>query len=288
MQVEILQNGRVLQRIQHNGQDYIEAPPSGTYEIRLTNNCPHRRLAVVTVDGVNINDGKDGSYDGSGYAMAPWQTFTLAGWLRSDSKVAAFDFKASEGSYAAQTGRGTKNVGVIGVAVFDEKPKPVITLLVVQEHHHHHHHDHFPLPWTYTLTSNSGPTMDTATYSSNSINGVSEIGEVQCSASAGTYEAQGAATMFSAAIPPAASAVEPLLDVGTGYGREMTQYTSVVEFVRATSMPNLVVTLRYAVRARLREWGVPIPERVTHTAPAAPNPFPAAPGYVQPPAGWVR
>jgi len=335
MQVELIQNGRVLRQINHEGQGYIEAPPEGTYEIRLTNNSPHRRLAVVTIDGVNINTGKDGSYEGSGYAMNAWQSFTLKGWLRSNSEAAAFEFKPNEASYAAGTGRGTKNTGVIGVAVFDEKPKPVIYQPpVIIKEVHHHHHDHWPRTSPFwvstTIGSTSGDVMrGGGTFSTNtsftpesstpdSDDGFTlcaDSGPVPMAAVASAAPAAAAAASMNMdsergvrsgtvrrrategdapkSIPRRRSdgqftkSAEPSLDLGTGYGQRVYQTTTTVEFERATTTPAFIVTLRYAVTAKLREWGVPIPEvHVTAQAPAPPNPFPAASGYAQPPSNW--
>jgi|APSaa5957512622_1039677.scaffolds.fasta_scaffold26043_3 hypothetical protein len=141
MQISIIQNGRILRTICHEGQTYVETPTKGTYKLRVYNNSHRRRLAVISVDGVDICSGKDASYEGGGYCLSAWQTIEIPGFHRDNGTVAAFQFKEQGGSYAAQTGRGTKNVGVIGLAVFDEKvvrrvdPPPVH----VHEHHHHTH-----------------------------------------------------------------------------------------------------------------------------------------------------
>jgi hypothetical protein len=123
MKIELLHGGRVLPSTHHYGQEWVLAPDTGNYEVRLVNDSPVRRLAVLTVDGVNALDGTDGSHDGPGYVLDPWQSVDIRGWLRSNREAAAFSFEAVEGSYAAQTGRGTRNTGVVGVAVFDERPK---------------------------------------------------------------------------------------------------------------------------------------------------------------------
>lgn len=127
MRVELLSpSGTPFRHIHHAGQDYVEAPASGEYSIRLTNSSPHRRLAVLTVDGKNVCDGKLGSYDGAGFVLAPWQSTVIKGYLRGSAECARFTFTEAGGSYAALTGDGVKNTGVIGVAVFDEAPAPAV------------------------------------------------------------------------------------------------------------------------------------------------------------------
>lgn len=295
MQVEIIQGSKVLQCINHNGQSYIEAPESGAYTLRLTNNAPNRRLAVVTIDGININTGMDGSTDGSGYVLAPWQSVTLKGWLRSNNEVAAFEFKPNEASYAAGTGRGTKNTGIIGVAVFDEKPRPVKPLIHTV-HHHHHHHNKLggSSRWKFTCSiepnssaSNEMPPDEVGTLCSEEpICALPPGGEATASVMPPASANAANAADYGHSGMLRSRGLSSSVDLGTGYGQRMTQYTSTVDFERATTSPVYVVTLRYAVRAKLQEWGVPVPEVHVTTAPPAPNPFPASSGFAQPPPGW--
>lgn len=276
MQVEILQSGRVLRHILHNGQSYIEAPESGEYEIRVTNGSPGRRLAVVSVDGVNVIDGKDAGYSGSGYVLGPWQSTTIKGFLRSGSECARFTFSAAESSYAAQTGRGTKNTGVIGVAVFDEKPKLVVFIQqpppnIVEKHHYHPWPWGHPWPWIAPPPP-INPIADPLHPFWTSSNSTSVIGATLSSASRSF--SQGTETEIR---------TSGGLDLGTAYGRVESFHTTTVGFERATTAPALVLTLRYGVVEKLREWGVPVDQPAVVESP---NPFPAAPGYVPSPPGW--
>lgn len=267
MNLEIIQNGRVLRTIQHNGSLYAETPESGEYEIRLTNSCPARRIAVVSVDGINVTDGADASHDGSGFVLSPWQSVTLKGFLRNSTECARFTFSASSASYAAQTGRGVKNTGVIGVAVFDEKPAP-LTWPVVKEVHHHHHQ------WPRPPFTPGGPYYGTAapnTSPDTLHSGVTRGFTPECSVNS------------SHAVNPVGAA-GAAIDVGTAYGRADTFHTTTTTFQRASTSPALVLTMRYGTTAKLREWGVPVD---APAPPTVPNAFPAsAPGYAPAPAGW--
>jgi len=81
-------------------------------------------LAVMSVDGVNVISGDSASPSQSGYVLAPGETADIAGWRKSMSRTAAFYFTALPDSYAARTGR-LENVGVIGVALFRERVRPI-------------------------------------------------------------------------------------------------------------------------------------------------------------------
>lgn len=115
--------GRELQQYHHRGQVYVAGRPGARYSIRLMSDRYERLLAVVSVDGVNVITGKTAALTDGGYVLYPRAQQDITGWRKSDHEVAAFEFAAIRDSYAARTGR-PDNVGVIGVAVFQEVPPP--------------------------------------------------------------------------------------------------------------------------------------------------------------------
>lgn len=82
-----------------------------------------RSLVVLSVDGVNAITGQTAHWNQSGYVLAPYQSYEITGWRKSQSEVAAFEFTELRDSYAARTGRPF-DVGVVGVAAFRER-RPV-------------------------------------------------------------------------------------------------------------------------------------------------------------------
>jgi hypothetical protein len=278
MQVNIIQKGRVLRSVVHEGQTYVQAAKKGKYAIRLHNPSWKQRLAVISVDGVNVLNGEDAGTGGPGYILAPFETVDIPGFRRDDGKVAAFRFKEQGESYAAQTGRGTSNVGVIGVAVFDEKVKQKVAQppIVIREDHHHHH---YPWrPWvgpywaTYTMNTAGVPPAETTVTCSTAPQGEQQVNTV--------FMAQTMDQPRSRSILRSAAEIK---DVGTAYGEEVTFHTTDAEFERASNKPAFVHVLRYATYERLKEWGVPID---TAVARKAPNPFPASMAAVPAPPGW--
>jgi len=79
---------------------------------------------VTSVDGVNVISGATAAPSQSGYVLDPWGSVEIAGWRKSFDDVATFFFTDLGNSYAARTGR-PDDVGVIGVAVFEEKTHPI-------------------------------------------------------------------------------------------------------------------------------------------------------------------
>jgi len=106
------------------GRAHVAGVPGHRYAVRLTNRSGARVLAVLSVDGVNAVTGETASPDQGGYVLGPWESTQILGWRKSLDEVAQFTFTALPDSYASQTGRPA-NVGVIGVAVFEERQVPI-------------------------------------------------------------------------------------------------------------------------------------------------------------------
>lgn len=116
-------SGETLTVYRHRGEHWVAGRPGARYAVSVRNATPGRVLSVVSVDGINVVSGETATWQQTGYVLSPWQQHAINGWRKSDSEVAAFHFTASTDSYAERTGRPA-HVGVIGVAVFREKPLP--------------------------------------------------------------------------------------------------------------------------------------------------------------------
>jgi hypothetical protein len=116
--------GRVLPIYVYEGRRYVVGKPGNEYAIRVRNTSGERILAVMSVDGVNVITGDTASPAQSGYVLPPNGSADIAGWRKSLSRTAAFYFTTLPDSYAVRTGR-PDNVGVIGVAVYRERAKPM-------------------------------------------------------------------------------------------------------------------------------------------------------------------
>src|SRR5215472_18756765 len=115
---------RMLPVYWHEGRRYVVGKPGNEYAIRVRNDSGGRVLTVVSVDGVNVITGETASPAQSGYVLGPGDNADIAGWRKNLSRTAAFYFTALPDSYAARTGR-PDNVGVIGVATFRERVRPI-------------------------------------------------------------------------------------------------------------------------------------------------------------------
>jgi hypothetical protein len=111
--------GAPLPSVHAGGRTYVVGENGQRYVIDVRNPTGNRVEVVATVDGLDVLDGRPGSYAKRGYLLAPGASLQIDGFRRSADSVAAFRFGAVSNSYAELKGEG-RNVGVIGVAFFDE------------------------------------------------------------------------------------------------------------------------------------------------------------------------
>jgi hypothetical protein len=113
-------NGSPLEAVHVGDRTFVVGQAGQRYSIVLENHTSHRFEAVGTVDGLDVINGKPGTFDNRGYVLLPFATLEIEGFRTSTAQVAAFRFAAVADSYAAQSG-SARNVGVIGLAFFSER-----------------------------------------------------------------------------------------------------------------------------------------------------------------------
>jgi hypothetical protein len=247
--------GSVLPTYRSHGEYWVAGRPGARYSIVIQNHRGERLLAVTAVDGVNVISGETGAWGQSGYVFDPGERYEISGWRKSNTEIADFNFTAASNSYAERTGRPA-NVGVIGVALFLERPAP--------------------------------PRIDYYDPRSRSSNSPKD--EVAADAA---RAAPPLAANQSARAAPTAPSLEssfigglsaPAEKLGTGYGAREYSYVQNTTFERLSNTPNEVIKIRYDSYENLVAMGV-VPSRPAWQA--APNPFPDStlPKYVPDPPG---
>jgi hypothetical protein len=249
----------------YRGDYWIAGRPGAKYAVSLCSRDGGRLLGVISVDGVNVLNGKTASTNQSGYVFASHLCSSITGWRKSDTEVAAFEFSASSDSYATLTGRPNQ-VGVIGVALFRERlPAPMVSAPVYR----------------------SEPGRMNDTRSDTSSKAKQEVPASPVPATAG--RAMGSSASESGlASKPAPDAMErstaqnlAIPKLGTAHGEREQSYVSHTQFERAQPIPNEIIRIRYDSREALVAMGViRMPSRI----PVSPNPFPVAEYTPDPPA----
>jgi hypothetical protein len=215
--------GQTLTAYRHAGRTYVAGQPSARYAIRLSNRSAGRVLVVLSVDGVNVISGETAAASQTGYALDAWQSADIAGWRKGDTAIAAFVFAALGDSYAARTGR-PDNVGVVGAAVFLERPAPVALVIP-------------PSPAIAEASGKAAASLQRA----ESAAGAAKADSSQRSAAAPT------APTAQAAPPPAAAAagIAPTERLGTGHGQREWSVSRHTHFARLTPAPQDLLEIAY-------------------------------------------
>ncbi len=115
------ESGRFLSGFAASGKSYVVGEAGRRYIIVVHNNTDNRLEVVLSVDGLDVLDGKAASFNKRGYLVDPRAEVEIDGFRQSVDTVAAFRFGSVRGSYAAQKTGDARNVGVIGVAIFNER-----------------------------------------------------------------------------------------------------------------------------------------------------------------------
>ena len=269
-ELEILVHGRPIREYRHEGQTFVEGRKGSEYKVKLRNYSSERVLAVVTVDGLSVMDGEEGDVNGNGYVLDPHSTLEIPGWRLDNEEVAKFQFGSKGRSYAAKIGRPT-NVGVIGCAVFCERPQQTVK-------HIHHHHDRWhywpqwtdPSRWSYTSADTLIGSADRGSYT----NATMQIGSADNAAK-------------TVAVPcSVANYVNVELDpnIGTEFGEATDHQVHEVSFDRQAS-PATVFELLYDDRQGLQARGIDLKQRAKVARPRA---FPRSGRGCEPPRDWRR
>jgi|CZKU01.1.fsa_nt_gi hypothetical protein len=202
------------------GRQFVLGSMGGRYQVRVVNPTGARIEAVVSVDGLDAVDGRPASLNKRGYIIPAYGEVVIDGFRTSLDAVAAFRFSSVRDSYAAKTSHA-RNVGVIGVAFFRERPPPVVR--------------RYPPP-VYQQPSTS-PAMPEA-----------------APPPADAAEAGGA--MGSARAERAAPSPATRPGLGTQFGETRESHVVETTFVRGDTSPNVLLEIRYDDREGLLARGI--------------------------------
>ena len=262
VQVDVFdrQNGSALAVYQKDGRHYIVGVPGHEYAVRIRN-CTNARVLVVTsVDGVNVVSGDTASPQQSGYVLEPWGSVEIAGWRKSLERTAAFYFTDLGDSYAARTGR-PQNVGVIGVAVFQERAKRIAW-----------REQDYRGRLAASEATADGAKRERADAPAAPPPPAAAAASPMPAPSAGARDNESAAEATRQEFKDEKRVLGKL---GTGHGRSEDSRVTVTQFERATSSPAETVAIQYDRRENLVALGV-LPRPTPYIARHEPNPFPGA------------
>ncbi|MEZ4363887.1 MAG: hypothetical protein R3B48_27175 [Kofleriaceae bacterium] len=232
-------SGEAMPTYARSGRYYVMGDAGERYVIRVTNPTPRRVEAVVSVDGLDVVDGESGDLAKRGYIVPPYGEVLIEGFRTSTDEVATFRFSSVGRSYASRKGKG-RNVGVIAVAVFEERGA---TELI----------EEYPIaedrwrPGSYAPSADDG---ERALPPAKSATGIRPSTSEDASATAGMR----APSTCCGPTP----APQERHGLGTEFGEQRSSSVSFTRFVRATRRPIAIAELRYNNRSGLVALGIPV------------------------------
>ena len=83
----------------HNNSSWIEGREGNSYTIDIRNNTYNRVLFVISVDGLDIIEGKPAGLNSQGYIVNANSVCSIPGWKLTNTAAAEFFFSRSRDSY---------------------------------------------------------------------------------------------------------------------------------------------------------------------------------------------
>lgn len=281
--LEVLVDGDPARSYQHGGETHILGRSGQRYILRVHNRSDRRVEAVVSVDGLDVMDGKAGDFvHKRGYLVPAYGHVDIEGFRLSDHEAAAFRFAAVEDSYAAKTG-DTRNVGVIGVALFRERRVQITTP-----------------PYSYRPQERPKAAVRDEEFSLGAPHEAEAPSAAPSKGALGKRSTNPApAPAGSGAAPSAESSADSALadssrarrGLGTEFGEAVSSTIREVPFTREQrNTPTVLLGARYNDRAGLLALGIDVDGDGSDLAlRQSANPFPHSQRrYAQPPLGWQR
>jgi hypothetical protein len=294
--IQIQVNGSRCKQYHHLGKIFIEAKENSEYSIEVKNNTWKRIMAVCSVDGLSILDGKPALEESTGYIINGYSSNKYDGFRVSDDKIAKFVFttKEKKDGYASDKDSTQQDVGVLGVRIYEEK-QPVYNqysgILRSRSFGTSKPYPSTPTIWcgdpygqSYGCIGggiNSVPNINASFCASNAMDDSVPVGSLSFNTSQVinnvtlTSQVDQTSTYKSSEIKPKG------FDMATKWGAAKESKVVNVSFERGYK--SLEVEIFYASRQSLIEMGVPIGSEKLASFPKS---F-ADDKYAKPPKNWV-
>jgi hypothetical protein len=264
--------------------------------VRVTNPTPNRIEALISIDGLDAVDGEPADMRKRGYVIQPYGELRVEGFRVSTEQVASFRFSSVGNSYAGRKGKA-RNVGVVGVAIFEEQGPP--QMVIPQAAPEWHGQGYYrgggadrdravPAPSAPAADDFEGAPGGAATGKAPEPRAAERADAAK---SAGRAEVSRRPSMHmneEASAPADGACCAPPPSARPGLGTEFGEYrysaVSWTQFVRTHPVrPSAVLELRYNDAPGLQALGIQLVDTNDIVTRETATPFPGDPGFAQPP-----
>ncbi|MGC4017200.1 MAG: hypothetical protein QM755_22210 [Luteolibacter sp.] len=100
------------------GRHFVEGKGGEDYSVVFYNRCNCDLLVVLSIDGVNVQDGQPAGVNQGGFVVSAGGMLEVEGYPTGRYEGLSFRFSSVAESKARYSTGDTRNVGVVGIAVF--------------------------------------------------------------------------------------------------------------------------------------------------------------------------
>jgi hypothetical protein len=277
----------------HRGRTYVLGHAGERYIVRITNPTPSRVEALISIDGLDAVDGEPADMRKRGYVIQPYGELRVEGFRVSTEQVASFRFSSVGNSYAGRKGKA-RNVGVIGVAIFEEQgpPQMVLPQAAPEWQGYHRGGGGYGAPERDRAAPATPPADDfdgapagatgraPEPRAAERADAAKSVGRAEASRRPAMNEEAGAPADSACCAPPPRS--RPGL--GTEFGEYRYSAVSWTQFVRTHPVqPSTMLELRYNDAPGLQALGIQLVDTNDLVTRETATPFPGDPSFAQPP-----
>lgn len=292
----ILVKNKPITEYTHKEKTFVEGRLGSEFELELENASYQTVLMIPSVDGLSILDGTPAGDQSQGFVLKPKSTLKIPGWLLDNTTAAKFIFASKKKSYANTHPEHASptNVGVVGVQVWSEKPKPFdygkfligtakpndwMNTPVFPNVHPLEYTQTWCIGTTHTPAIGTGPSVFPPDTKSQIYGGFTadSVRAVNCVYTTPQSSITGTSTSFDNSVP-----VTDTFSLGAGFGDKTNFKTNNVAFEKADLVATLV--LFYDDKKGLQARGIEIAKPKQDQQ--EPNPFPKSTVGCKPPSDW--
>jgi len=262
----VLVNGKKVREYAHDDKLFIESKDGTEFEIDVKNHNSNRVMVIVSVDGIDVINGKPATNDSSGYIIGGNDAIRIKGFRKDTETVGSFKFTSNKNSYANGKGDGG-NEGIISVRFFEEKRIAREPMWRNHDSYMSHQPNLADIPNTNKriLFGNSSDTLGLSQVRGlmNTVVPTNNVDNSCCTESSKYYSVENKEASF---------------DMGTTWGSKKRDSAVEIDFEKGNLFSE--INLYYASRQGLINMGVPLTKETYISLPKGFKDF------ATPPAGW--
>lgn len=287
IEVSVLVGEKPIKLYGHNNKTFICANYGSEYSVKIKNNNNHRVMVVMSVDGIDVLNGKPANKNGVGYVINAYDSIIIRGFRKDNDTVGAFRFTKKKKGYAKEVTGSSENSGIIALAVFAERIyytyNNSYSWSIPQKNCDFYKDSSAAPKVTFTCDTSNLVSESITASNLNSVNysNTTTSTFLNCCDSIGKSPEYNSNILRSARKEAQPSQEVPDFKAATTWGTKLTDSVVSTTFEKNSSYPMAEFNIYYDVKESLEKIGIDFAPKKQVSYPKA---FPQ--GFATPPVGW--